>query len=115
MFSPVKVKVELVPDEEGKRSTKLVSYVERKSSLARLKIADALSKGQLTCEACLRTPLEAYGAAGNRTLEVHHKTPVAIGIRNTKMTDLAILCCNCHAALHALGDELFDIFIERFR
>jgi 5-methylcytosine-specific restriction protein A len=54
--------------------------------------------------------LEHYGAKcmgceflpkTSNQLDVHHKDPIADGVRKTKITDLAVLCANCHRLAHS--------------
>ncbi len=41
-------------------------------------------------------------------IECHHKTPIAqYGVRDTTMTDLALVCANCHRMLHTKFDGDF--------
>lgn len=64
------------------------------------------------CEACEMTFEERYGEIGKDFIEVHHKTAIADGERETKLEDLALLCSNCHRMIHKSGN-LSDI--ESFR
>ena len=40
--------------------------------------------------------------------EVHHRVPLADGDseRETRLEELAVLCANCHRAIHRLGPEM---------
>jgi predicted HNH restriction endonuclease len=64
------------------------------------------------CEACDMTFEGRYGEIGKDFIEVHHKTAIADGERETKLEDLALLCSNCHRMIHK-GGNLSDI--ESFR
>jgi HNH endonuclease len=65
------------------------------------KIRDELSKGnKLRCEVCKTDLIAQYGAAGLAAYEVHHRLPLNKGKRITYLKDLAILCANCHRAIH---------------
>jgi 5-methylcytosine-specific restriction protein A len=41
-----------------------------------------------------------YGDLGAGFAECHHKLPLAAGERRTLLSDLAIVCANCHRMLH---------------
>ena len=34
-------------------------------------------------------------------LDVHHLDPIAEGVRQTQLQDLAVLCANCHRLAHS--------------
>ncbi len=72
---------------------------ERKSMRAS-KLKRALQdQGELRCEACdFKFHLPAYREAA---LEVHHRLPIADGVRVTRLDDLAVLCATCHRLIHA--------------
>ena len=36
----------------------------------------------------------------DRLLDVHHKHPIAEGVRRTTLNDLTVLCANCHRLAH---------------
>lgn len=58
--------------------------------------------GRLTCEVCGFDFAAIYGKLGDGYCEVHHKIPLAslAGTRVTTLSDLAIVCSNCHRVLH---------------
>lgn len=83
---------------------KLVTHLtrERDSGLRRNKIADERERtGKLVCEACGFDAVAAYAGIDN-ACEVHHRTEIAKGRRRTSLADLAILCANCHGAIHRI-------------
>lgn len=54
------------------------------------------------CEACGMRFSAVYGDLGAGYIEAHHKVPVA-SLKDgdeTKLTDLAALCANCHRVIH---------------
>jgi putative restriction endonuclease len=61
--------------------------------------------GRLFCEACDFDFATKYGNAGDGFIEVHHKIPVSElkPDARTKITDLALVCSNCHRIL--VGDR----------
>jgi 5-methylcytosine-specific restriction protein A len=43
----------------------------------------------------------AYGGRGREYIEVHHTLPLhASGETKTKLSDLVLLCANCHRMVH---------------
>lgn len=83
---------------------KLVRHLhrERDPDLRRDKIADVRKRtGELACEACGFNALAAYVGIEN-ACEVHHRVEIAKGPRLTGLDDLAILCANCHGAIHRI-------------
>ncbi|MGO4630292.1 HNH endonuclease [Streptomyces sp. 2RAF24] len=75
---------------------------ERSKALRKKKIASVLqSGGRLECEAC-RFDFEAfYGDRGAGYIECHHVLPLHIaGEGRTKLSDLALICANCHRMIH---------------
>ena len=76
---------------------------ERSPALVKKKKKECLDQtGNLKCEVCKFDFFIAYGELGENFCEVHHKTPLAElpGSRKTKLSDLAIVCSNCHRMLH---------------
>jgi 5-methylcytosine-specific restriction enzyme A len=62
----------------------------------------ALRAHGYACMACGFNFEDAYGEIGARFAEVHHMMPLAeAGMRETNaLTDLAVLCSNCHRMVH---------------
>ncbi|SFC90218.1 HNH endonuclease [Tropicimonas isoalkanivorans] len=82
-----------------KKRRKWTNSVER-SSKAR---AMALHKYGLRCECCKITHTDNVRAS---IFEVHHKVPYAENFetRQLKISDLAVLCANCHRMIHRMPD-----------
>lgn len=59
--------------------------------------------GRLSCECCDFDFADTYGDLGDGYIECHHTIPVAQLDQDskTKMSDLALVCANCHRMLHA--------------
>jgi predicted HNH restriction endonuclease len=110
----VPVKIERLASKEGARRKRRSTHISRDSDLAFFKLADAKAKGRLKCEACGFKGHPAYGDALERCFEVHHKHLISQGERVTELDDLALVCANCHGAIHGLGDKAFDDFLSRF-
>lgn len=77
---------------------------ERDAGLVRAKRAAARNlAGQLECEVCGFAAQDAYpGCLSGELCEVHHRKPLGELARSaeTRLDDLAILCPNCHRAIH---------------
>ncbi|MFF0432392.1 HNH endonuclease [Streptomyces sp. NPDC004327] len=75
---------------------------ERNKSLRRKKIASVVQRGgRLACEACGFDFEEVYGDRGAGYIECHHVVPLhEAGEGRTKLSDLALICANCHRMIH---------------
>ena len=89
--------------QEGRLVTKIHKAYERDSKLVKNKKDKILKeKGALECEICGFNFLTAYGERGKDFIECHHNKPVSeIGDNGvTKLSDLTLLCSNCHRMIH---------------
>lgn len=88
---------------EGRLLTRLHQRKERSAKLVAKKKEEVLKgTGAPSCEVCGFDFETEYGAIGNGFAECHHKKPVSEldpGTK-TKLSDLAIVCANCHRMLH---------------
>jgi 5-methylcytosine-specific restriction protein A len=75
---------------------------ERDKGLRRRKVADFLKKhARVHCQVCAFDFEAAYGGRGREYIEVHHTLPLhASGETKTKLSDLVLLCANCHRMVH---------------
>ncbi|MCX5586992.1 HNH endonuclease [Streptomyces erythrochromogenes] len=75
---------------------------ERNKSLRKKKIASVIhGGGRLACEACGFDFEEVYGDRGAGYIECHHVVPLhEAGEGRTKLSDLALICANCHRMIH---------------
>jgi len=76
---------------------------ERNSRLIKRKKQSVLrSRGKLKCEVCSFDFERFYGAIGTGFAECHHHLPLASSMqaRFSRLSDLAIVCANCHRMLH---------------
>ncbi|MET8577233.1 HNH endonuclease [Streptomyces sp. NPDC005012] len=75
---------------------------ERNKGLRKKKIAAVLTQGRtLSCEACGFNFEEVYGDRGKGYIECHHVVPLhEAGESRTKLSDLALICANCHRIIH---------------
>jgi predicted HNH restriction endonuclease len=95
---------DFIEAEEGKVLTRLHKSRERSRKLVDACKKAALKKHKrLTCEACSFDFGLQYGVLSEGLIEVHHKKPVHTlkpGDK-TKLSDLALLCANCHRVVHS--------------
>lgn len=58
--------------------------------------------GRLACEVCRFEFAQFYGEPGAGIIECHHNKPLAESVlqRNTRLSDLSLVCANCHRVLH---------------
>lgn len=75
---------------------------ERNPKLRAKKIDQVLAeRGCLECEVCGFDFERTYGERGAKYAEVHHLMPLHVtGETKTRLTDLAVLCANCHRMIH---------------
>ena len=87
---------------EGRYLWRFHAERERNSSLRRKKIRSVLHRGDpLVCEACGFDFEQTYGDRGRGYIECHHVQPLHVtGERETRISDLALLCSNCHRMIH---------------
>ena len=102
---PVAVNEPLDDEEfqEGQLLTRLHLTRERNRALVERKREQVLAEtGRLVCEACDFDFARVYGSLGKGFAECHHVVPLSElpGIRTAHLTDLAIVCANCHRMLH---------------
>jgi 5-methylcytosine-specific restriction protein A len=96
---------------EGRLLTRLHILRERNQSLVKKKKEHVLKEtSKLLCEVCEFDFAITYGDLGVGFAECHHTKPLSTFQPNdkTKLSDLAIVCANCHRMLHQ-GKELTSI------
>ena len=104
----------LLDDEsftEGKILTCLHNVRERNPKAVMAKKKKVLQQtGKLICEVCDFDFYEAYGDLGEGFIECHHIVPLAkiTECTDTKVSDLALVCANCHRMLHRLA-KVFSV------
>jgi 5-methylcytosine-specific restriction enzyme A len=95
---------------EGALSFAFKRHRARESWLRNAKIQEAKqsNNGRLKCEVlrCGFDFLEFYGEIGRDFAHVHHKKPLSDRTlpSETRLSDLAIVCANCHAMIHQGGE-----------
>ena len=76
---------------------------ERNPLLAKAKREAVIAAvGHLKCEACGFTTQSIFNGLSGEVCEVHHRNPLSNAVNSveTKLSDLSILCANCHRAIH---------------
>lgn len=74
---------------------------ERDPAIRKAKLAVVLeATGALACEVCGFDFADRYGETGRGFAECHHIRPLAAGVRETRLEDLAVVCANCHRMVH---------------
>jgi 5-methylcytosine-specific restriction protein A len=105
---------------EGRLLFRLHRSRERNHEITRKKKRQVLSQtAHLACEVCGFDFAIAYGERGEGYAECHHVLPLSkAGERTTRLSDLAIVCSNCHRMLHARAGwttpaQLRDLVVRR--
>lgn len=111
---------EVADAPEGRVLTRVHRVRERNAALvAKKKAAAKQQNGKLACEACSFDFAARYGERGADFIECHHTVPVSTlkpGSR-TKLSDLALVCSNCHRMIHRTSewltlDELRGLIVD---
>ena len=97
----------LEADEEEGNEGQLLSRVHRYRERDRTLVKKAKDKftvehGRIFCQACGFDFEKTYGSRGSDFIECHHTKPVSELETNgkTKVSDLVLLCSNCHRIVH---------------
>lgn len=97
---------------EGKVKLAIHKNRERDRRLVdEAKAAFKLEHGRVYCEICNFSFEEKYGEHGQNYIEAHHVKPVAdleVG-ETTSISDLIMVCSNCHRMIHHKRDGLLDV------
>lgn len=94
---------------EGRKAYRLHLARERDISLAKKAKSIRLARtGSLKCDVCNFDFTKTYGALGDGYIEAHHTTPISelSGSRKTKLSELVLVCSNCHRMLHRTNPVL---------
>lgn len=95
---PVREDIEFV---EGRVVTELHTRREREPKLRGRLLSSRRDSGKLFCEMCGAPPLSTNAALREAHFEAHHIVPLSsTDTRTTRVSDLALLCANCHRLLH---------------
>ena len=96
---------------EGKVQYRLHRRLERDVTIVRKAKARRLADtGRLQCDVCVIDFKATYGSRGKGFIKAHHTVPVATlrGEAATKISDIALVCSNCHRMLHR-GTNLLSV------
>ena len=88
---------------EGKEKYRQHRKLERnRAVVTKAKESRLADTGRLQCDVWSFDFMEMYGRLGDGFVEAHHKIPVSeLGPPSkTKISDLALVCSNCHRMLH---------------
>lgn len=85
--------------KEGERIKKTIIFIKRNRAIIQIKKQESDGK----CELCKFDFSKFYKLTTKDCLEVHHKNPISEykGLRITKLSDLIIICPNCHSLIHS--------------
>ena len=89
--------------EEGKLKTRLHKVRERNPNTVKKKKKNFLEQnGRLYCEVCSFDFVKEYGSRGDGFIECHHTKFLSDYDEPTKtsISDLVLLCSNCHRMIH---------------
>ena len=106
---------------EGRLLTREHKTRERNRQLVERKKKAILNlNGSLECEVCSFDFFKTYGELGREFAECHHLAPLSdlCEARETKLSELSIVCANCHCMLHRVRpwksiNELKAMILER--
>lgn len=89
IFSAVEGKSQLILHLQRERNHAIVAYKKQTAE-------------SLACEICGFLFADVYGEAAQSYCEVHHLLPLSKinGQQKTELTDLMIVCANCHRIIH---------------
>jgi len=88
---------------EGRTLSEIHRRIERSASLRIKFVTYRRKKGPLECEICCAKPLKYDPQMADAIFEVHHIVPISqLGLQRTRLSDLALLCANCHRCVHRL-------------
>lgn len=98
--------LEELGEDEGFSEGRLLERMHKRRERNRTLVASKLKQvqehtGALACEACGFDFLQVYGELGKGFAECHHVRPLSeVGPTETKLSDLAVVCANCHRMIH---------------
>lgn len=88
---------------EGRILTRAHRVRERNPNLRNKLLEVRRSKGPLSCEICHCQAPSSVVDLEDAIFEAHHNIPIAqVGPSRTKLSDVSLLCANCHRLLHKM-------------
>jgi 5-methylcytosine-specific restriction protein A len=86
---------------EGRLLTTLHKKKERHPKIRGKLLTSRRKRGALHCDMCLSTSLSTKANFEDAAFEAHHTLPMSMALeRKTRISDMALLCANCHRLLH---------------
>ncbi|MEZ0233092.1 MAG: HNH endonuclease [Methylophilaceae bacterium] len=86
---------------EGKAVTRLHNIRERNPRLRKKLLAYRKQKDTMYCDICSTSYVSSNESIQDAMFEAHHVAPLATReSKITKLSDMALLCANCHRLLH---------------
>lgn len=88
---------------EGRAVTEAHKRIERNKSIRRKLLTTRLAAGTLQCDLCACTGEHLDKSVRESIFEAHHTRPISeTGEVKTKLSDMALVCANCHRLIHRL-------------
>jgi 5-methylcytosine-specific restriction protein A len=120
-FTPDDLHESTAEDDEAIAEGRILTATHRRRerrATEKKKAAVLCATGRLACEVCSFDFEKTYGERGRGFAECHHTLPLSTGVRQTRLSDLAIVCSNCHRMIHRRSpllslDELRQITTSR--
>jgi hypothetical protein len=103
-LKPVEEDPELAFSENA-RSLQQHLRRERNGQAPRLAKQRRMAKtGELRCDVCNFSFVDAFGERGAGFIEAHHDHPLSLSDRpvTTRVSDFSLVCSNCHRMLHRI-------------
>ncbi len=86
---------------EGRLLTEMHKRRERSPKIRHALLKARRAKGTLQCDVCSCTATVLDAALEDAIFEAHHLIPISeSGENKTKISDVALLCANCHRLVH---------------
>jgi 5-methylcytosine-specific restriction protein A len=94
--------VDTLPDDAEFSEGRILStrHYSRDRKARKPLLAKRLKDGALKCDCCSRAPGPGDSRVEAAASEAHHEKPLADGERQTRLSDVALLCATCHRMLH---------------
>lgn len=88
---------------EGRMVTSLHKTVEREPKVRMALLVQRRRIGPLRCDLCRKTALASDTLLEDAIFEAHHTVPMHLAVQQkTRLSDMDLLCANCHKLLHRL-------------
>ena len=95
---------------EGNVSQVVIQRRERSE-----KVRQKLLRQGVRCAACRVSPSKGSPIDAHRAFEVHHLEAIACGPRYTSLSDVCLLCCNCHRLCHSTSPPIALDCLKRLK